>query len=279
MRVLVTGAGGMLARSVIAALEKSGHDALGLKRRDADVTQAGALDHAIGRFQPDWIFHLAAWTQVDECERDPDRAFLVNALGSRQMALAAAASDAALLAISTDYVFSGEASRPYREYDPVDPRSVYGASKWAGEQAVRELQPRHVIVRTAWLYGRGGTNFIDTILRKARAGESLRVVDDQRGSPTSTADLALGLIRLAERGAFGTFHCTNSGDCTWYDLAAHVLNRAGLEVGLERTDSGTLARPAPRPRYSVLNLQAFEQVSGLKMTSWSDAVDRYLARD
>src|SRR5439155_25477667 len=125
----------------------------------------------------------------------------------------------------------------------------------------------------------GGTNFIDTILRKARAGESLRVVDDQRGSPTSTSDLAAALIRLAERGAFGTFHCTNSGDCTWYDLAAHLLKRAGLEIALDKTDSAALARPAPRPRYSVLNLQAFEQVSGMSMMPWNDAVDRYLARD
>ena len=276
MKVLVTGAGGMLARAVIPALEQAGHDVLGLQRADADVTRVGALDHALARFAPEWVFHLAALTRVDDCEREVESAYLVNGLGTRNVAQAAAAAGAALLAISTDYVFSGEASRPYREFDRVDPRSVYGASKWAGEQVAREVAPRHVIVRTAWLYGKGGANFIDTILRKARAGETLRVVDDQRGSPTWTRDLAAALIRLAERAQFGTFHCTNGGDCTWYELAAHALERAGVAARLEKTDSAALARPAPRPRYSVLDNQWFEQVAGMSMPSWRDAVDRYL---
>jgi len=276
VKVLVTGAGGMLARAVLPALERGGHQALGLVRGDADVTRIGALDHALATFQPDWVFHLAAFTRVDDCEREPEHAHQVNGLGSRNVAQAALAAGAATLAISSDYVFSGEASQPYREYDPVGPRSVYGASKWAGEEAIREIAPRHVIVRTAWLFGRGGPNFIDSILRRARAGEPLRVVDDQRGSPTFTSDLAPALVRLAERGQFGTFHCTNSGDCTWYDLAAYALERAGVKAKLDRTDTATLARPAPRPRYSVLDCRAFEQVSGMTMPAWTDAVDRYL---
>jgi dTDP-4-dehydrorhamnose reductase len=277
VKVLVTGAGGMLAQAAIPALAEAGHDVVGLKHADADVTQPGALDHALKAFRPDWIFHLAAFTRVDDCESDPDRAHLVNAIGSRNVAQAAAAGGAALLAISTDYVFAGDATLPYREYDPVAPRSVYGASKWAGEQAVRELHPHHAIVRTAWLYGRGGPNFVDTILKKARAGESLRVVDDQRGSPTWTRDLAPALIRIAERSLFGTYHCTNGGDCTWFDLAAHVLDRAGLRVPLDRCGSAEMARPAPRPHYSVLSNQWFEKVSGMSLPPWSDAVDRYLA--
>lgn len=277
MKALVTGAGGMLARALIPALEGAGHQVLGVPRADADVTRPGALDLALSHFQPDAIFHLAAFTKVDDCERQPEHAHLVNAIGSRQVAQAAAGSGAALVAVSTDYVFSGEASRPYREYDPVGPRSVYGQSKWAGEEAIREIAPRHVIVRTAWLYGRGGANFIDTILRKARAGEPLRVVDDQRGSPTWTGDLALALVRLAELGQFGTFHCTNSGECTWYDLAAHALERAGIKAKLERTDTVTLGRPAPRPRYSVLDNQSFQQATGMTMPAWEDAVSRYLA--
>ncbi|MBI1799609.1 MAG: dTDP-4-dehydrorhamnose reductase [Candidatus Eisenbacteria bacterium] len=276
MKVLVTGAGGMLARAVLPALESTGHAALALAHADADVTKIGALDHALKTFAPDWIFHFAAFTRVDDCEADPVRAHLVNALGARNVAQAAAASGVALLSISTDYVFNGRATRPYREYDPVDPLSVYGASKLAGEQAVRELHARHLIVRTSWLYGHGGANFIDTILRRARAGESLRVVDDQRGSPTWTRDLAPALIRLAERGQFGTCHCTNRGDCTWYDLAARVLLRAGVTARLERTDSAALSRPAPRPRYSVLSHEFFERISGLTLPEWSDAVDRYV---
>ncbi len=276
MKALVTGAGGMLARALIPALEEAGHAVLGLKRADADVSRPAALEHALQTLQPDWIFHLAAFTRVDDCETEPERAFLVNALGARNVAQAAVACGAAMLSLSTDYVFDGRSQRPYREYDPAAPLSVYGASKWAGEEAVREVLPRHVIVRTAWLFGRGGTNFIDTILRRARAGEALKVVDDQRGSPTWTKDLAGALLRLAERGHYGTYHCTSSGDCTWYELAEHVLRRAGLETPLERTHSAAYARPARRPAYSVLNNQFFERVTASRMPPWSDAVNRYL---
>jgi dTDP-4-dehydrorhamnose reductase len=154
---------------------------------------------------------------------------------------------------------------------------VYGASKWAGEQAIRELQPRHTIVRTSGLYGRGGTNFVDTILQRARAGEVLRVVDDQQGSPTWTSDLAPALIALATQGALGTFHVTNTGGSTWHDLAVHACACAGLEVTIERITSRDLARPAPRPAYSVLDGQLFREVTGTAMPSWDDAVNRYLA--
>jgi dTDP-4-dehydrorhamnose reductase len=142
---------------------------------------------------------------------------------------------------------------------------------------VREVLERHVIVRSSWLFGPGGANFIEAILGAARAGRPLRVVDDQRGSPTFTHDLAQGLRRLMDAGVFGTYHCTNHGDCTWYDLAAHALERTGLQVPLERTDSASYARPAPRPAYSVLDNARFEHVTGWRMPPWRDAVDRYLA--
>jgi dTDP-4-dehydrorhamnose reductase len=276
VKVLVTGAGGMLARAAMSALEEGGHEVVGLTRADADITREGALAHALQLFSPDWVFHLAAFTRVDDCEADPDRAFAVNAFGSRNVALAALASGAALLTVSSDYVFDGCGSRPYREYDPANPRSVYAASKWAGEQAVRELHPRHVVVRAAWLYGRGGTNFVDTVLRRAGAGEPLRVVDDQRGSPTAAADLAPALMRLAAGGHVGTFHIANAGDCTWWELACHVVRSAGLEVAVEKTTTERLARPAPRPAYSVLSTQLYELVTGDRMPHWRDAVDRYL---
>ena len=278
MRVLVTGAEGMLGQELVPALESAGHQVLGLGHGDADVTQPGALAGALESFEPEWIFHLAAFTRVDDCETRADHAHLVNGLGSRLAAQAAVEAGIPVLAISTDYVFDGRSSRPYREDDPPAPLSVYGASKLAGELAVREVNPRHLIVRTGWLYGGGGTNFVDTILAKAKAGESLRVVDDQRGSPTSTADLAAALIRLAAAGQFGTYHVTNSGDCTWYDLAVHVVKRSGLSVRVERTKSRELGRPAPRPAYSVLSNLLYEQVTGHSMPAWQDAVDRYLER-
>jgi dTDP-4-dehydrorhamnose reductase len=277
VKVLVTGAGGMLGRSVVRALERAKHEVLPLTRADADVTALEDLRHPVGIFAPDWILHAAAYTRVDDCEAHPDRAHLVNGIGARNAALVAAERGAALLSISTDYVFDGRARTPYREYDLAAPRSVYGASKWAGEQAIRELHPRHVIVRTAWLYGHGGANFVDTILHRARAGEPLRVVDDQRGSPTWTHDLSDALVALMTRAQFGTYHYTSAGDCTWHDLATYAIERAGLTATVERIDSKTLGRPAPRPEYSVLSTQWFEHVTGLRPPPWRDAVDRFLA--
>jgi dTDP-4-dehydrorhamnose reductase len=276
MKVLVTGATGMLGLSLVRALEKQDHAVLPLSREEADVTQLSSFHHPIQAIQADWIFHLAAFTKVDECETHADEAYLVNALGARNAAQAAAEANISLLTISTDYVFDGLAKTPYREYDPTGPRSVYGQTKLAGEQAVREIHPRHVIVRTSWLYGRGGSNFIDTILNKAREGEPLRVVDDQRGSPTSTHDLARALIQLAEAKQYGTYHVTNSGDCTWYELAKYAVQRAGLRAEIARTDSASLGRPAPRPAYSVLSNLLYEHVTGNRLPHWQDAVDRYL---
>jgi dTDP-4-dehydrorhamnose reductase len=276
VKVLLTGAEGMLGRAVLPALEGAGHEVLGLTEADADITCHDALVHPVRTFRPDWIFHLAAFTFVDACESKPDHAFLVNALGAKNVALAASACGAAILAMSTDYVFDGDSRIPYREHDRVGPRTVYGASKWAGEQAVREVHPRHIVVRSAWLYGSGGANFIDTILRKVRAGEHLKVVDDQRGSPTWTHDLAAALVSLAAAGQYGTYHVTSSGDCTWYDLATYVIARAELGATLERTTTGALARPAKRPAYSVLHNQFYEHVTGSRMPHWQNAVDRYL---
>jgi dTDP-4-dehydrorhamnose reductase len=274
---MVTGARGMLGQAVMPALAAAGHEALGLDLPELDVTRPEVVRAAVRDLRPDWVIHLAALARVDDCETLRDEAFRVNGEGSRHVARAAAEAGAALTAISTDYVFDGTATRPYRESDPARPQSVYGASKWAGEQAVREAHPRAAVVRTSWLFGPGGTNFVDTILARARSGAALRVVDDQRGSPTFTHDLARGLLRLAERGATGTFHCTNTGDCTWHELAAYAVARAGLEVTVERTDTASFPRPARRPAYSVLGNEAFERTTGWRMPPWRDAVDRHLA--
>ncbi len=276
MKVLVTGAGGLLAHAVLPALAAAGHDARGLTRAEADVTRPDALIAAARAFRPAWIFHFAAWAKVDDCESQPDRAFVVNGLGARNAALAAAESGSAVLAVSSDYVFDGRSRSPYREYDPVAPLQVYGASKWAGEQAVRETGVRHLIVRTAWLFGPGGGNFVDAILKKAGAGEPLSVVDDQRGSPTYTPDLAKALLRLAERAENGTYHCVNSGEASWHELASAAVRAAGLGVEVRRTDTASLGRPARRPAYSVLNASWSEHASGAPLPSWSDALDRHV---
>lgn len=277
MRVAVTGAGGLLGAAVLDDLQAHGHATLALPRAAADVTDHDALRAAIAPFRPDWVFHLAAFTKVDACEAEPDRAFLVNGLGARNAALVAASAGAAVLAVSTDYVFDGRASRPWREHDPAAPLGVYGRSKWAGEQAVREVHPRHAVVRTAWLFGRGGPNFVDTILARARAGHPLAVVGDQRGAPTWTRHLAQALRRIAERAQFGTYHCTGAGECTWHELAEYVLARAGIAAPVERITTERLGRPAPRPSYSVLDGGWCAHVTGHAMPHWKDAVDAHLA--
>ncbi|NOT35225.1 MAG: dTDP-4-dehydrorhamnose reductase [Candidatus Eisenbacteria bacterium] len=276
MRIAITGAAGMLGQAAVPAFERAGHQVLGLDRSRADVTKLGSLREACRDFRPQWIVHLAAFTRVDDCESNADLAFLVNGVGAGNAAQVAAEHAAGVVAISSDYVFDGRADAPYREWDATAPRSVYGASKRAGEQAVRHLNPRHVVVRTSWLFGHGGPNFVDTMLRKARAGDALKVVDDQRGSPTYTVDLADALTRLVAAGACGTAQVTNRGDCTWYGFARYFLDRAGLAGGLGPTDSAAFVRPAPRPAYSVMSPLWYEHVTGARMPDWQDAVDRYL---
>ena len=276
MKALVTGAGGLFAAALLPALAARGDEVLALRHEECDVTKA---DDIVGRakaFVPDWIFHCAAYTKVDECEKNEERAQLVNGLGSRNAALAAVKTGAGLLALSTDYIFDGTAKRPIRTYDPVAPLGAYGRSKWAGEQSVREVWARHLIVRTAWLFGSGGPNFVDNILERARGGHPLSVVDDQRGSPTHTRDLAAQILRLVDSGQLGTFHCTNSGDCTWHQLASFVLARAGVAAELKRVSTAELGRPAPRPSYSVLDNDWTESVTGHVMARWEDAVKRHL---
>jgi len=278
VRLLVTGGGGMLAHAVRPVFEASGHTLTAPDHAALDVTDASAVRAAVRESRAEWVLHLAAFTHVDACESEAWRAFAVNGYGAANAAEAAREHGAGITAISTDYVFAGDAREPYRERDAAGPRSTYGASKWVGEEMVRWVNPRHQIVRTSWLYGAGGPNFVDTILAKGRAGDALRVVDDQRGSPTWTGHLAEGLLRLVTRGTPGTYHCTNSGDCTWYDLAAYALERAGLHPPLARTDTASFPRPARRPAWSVLGADAFVQATGWRMPSWQEGVDRHRAQ-
>ena len=278
MKVLVTGAGGLLAHAVVPVLAAAGHEVRSLGHAELDVTNAQAVNVAVGPQRLDWVFHLAAFTRVDDCEKEQERAHQVNAIGARHAALAAARAGAALLAISTDYVFDGSASAPYREESAAAPLNVYGASKWAGEQAIREAAGRHLIVRTAWLFGAGGGNFVDTILKQARTEQELSIVDDQRGSPTYTPDLAEGLARLAGSAENGTYHVVNGGDASWFELAEAAVTEAGLPVRMKRVSTASLGRPARRPAYSVLDASKFTRSTGWPLPHWRDAVARHVRR-
>lgn len=292
---MVTGAGGMLAQAMRPALESRGHDVIGVfedeaqSQRFADAMphrrvyalgseEDGATLRAMARVErPDWILHFAAWTDVDGCEVDPRRAYLANAAGSEHVAMAARDVSAPMVAISTDYVFGGRGSRPWVEDDPIAPQSVYARTKWQGEEAVRRTWERHAIVRTAWLYGRGGRNFVDTIRGRLMQEQPVSVVDDQRGCPTWTADLAEGLWRLMDSGATGTFHLTNSGECTWFEFAQVIRELCGARAGVSPTTTESLGRPAARPAYSVLDCGKFSRATGWTMPHWRDALERYLA--
>lgn len=278
MRVLVTGAGGMLAQAVVPALERAGHAVTACARADLDVTRAADVRSAVTAARPDWVCHLAAYTDVDGCESHLDQALRVNGEGAGHAAAAAREAGAAVLAISTDYVFAGDDPRPRREDDPVGPVSAYGRSKLAGEQAVRAANPCHLIVRTAWLYGRGGKNFVDTIRARALAGTPLAVVDDQHGAPTWTEDLAQALVELMEGNITGTIHATNAGECTWHEFAREICAQVGARVEVARRSSADLGRPARRPAYSVLDTSRLEHALGHGMPHWRDALGRYVAQ-
>ena len=278
MRVLVTGGGGMLARAVVPALRRAGHEPIALTRAELDVTDAAHVRAAVAAACPDWVCHLAAFTDVDGCEARVDHALRVNGEGAGHVAQAARAAGAAVLSISTDYVFAGDDPRPRNESDPVGPVSAYGRSKLAGEEAVRAAGPRHLIVRTAWLYGRGGRNFVDTIRERALAGTPLAVVDDQRGSPTWTEDLAGVLVELMAANATGTFHATSAGDCTWHEFAREICAQVGARVEVARRSSAELARPAKRPAYSVLDTGRLRQALGHELPHWREALARYVAQ-
>ncbi len=255
------------------------HDLVPLERNDLDVSGLNAVRETVGRIQPDWIVHAAAYTRVDDAEREPEAAWRTNALGSRNVAAAAREAGAAMLYYSTDYVFDGRSRRPYSEWDATVPLNVYGRSKLGGEQEVRHLCPAHLIVRTSWLFGPGGSHFVGKILEHARHNRPLRVIDDQVGSPTYTLDLAAASLQLLDANARGIFHVTNSGSCSWYELACTVLELAGLEVPISPIPTSEFPTPATRPAYTVLGRSCFEAIGAPPLRPWQEAVADFLERD
>ncbi|MDP8976161.1 MAG: dTDP-4-dehydrorhamnose reductase [Actinomycetota bacterium] len=266
MRVLLTGAGGQLGRELVGAF--AGHDLTATTHQQLDVTDRDAVFDAMVAAKPDAVVHAAAWTDVDGCESDTDRAWRVNSLATRHVVGAARLVGATVCYISTDYVFSGEgnrdAPRPYTEWDQTGPRSMYGRSKLGGEL---ELGPEDLVVRTSWVCGRHGRNFVKTMLRLGVERDEIAVVDDQHGCPTFADDLATAVYRLVTGRLSGTFHVTNQVPTTWYQLAKDALSAAGLDPGKVRpvaTADLDPPRPAPRPAWSVLDNAAL-RLSGLPL--------------
>jgi dTDP-4-dehydrorhamnose reductase len=281
MRILVTGASGMLGHALIPVLEEE-HEVVGLTRTDCDLCEESSVRKIFLRQKPDMVVHLAAFTNVDGCELDPEKAKAWNEFATLNVAKAARDSEAALLYTSTDYVFDGRAVRPYSEDAQTNPLSVYGKTKLMGEQSVREMVERSFIVRTSWLYGTGGRNFVSTILGMALERPELRIVNDQRGSPTYTRHLAEKLAELVMTREYGVYHVTASGDCTWCEFARKILDLSGLAATpVFPISTSECNRPAPRPAYSVLANQRLSSLGMGLLPHWEEGLENYLveARD
>jgi dTDP-4-dehydrorhamnose reductase len=270
-RWLVTGAGGMLGQDMVTCLERDGETVLAFTRADLDITDPAAVTATVLGCRPDIVVNCAAWTAVDEAEAHEDEALEVNGGGARLVAEACAASGARLIHISTDYVFAGDARRPYSEHDRCGPRTAYGRTKLAGERAVAELLPgAGYIVRTAWLYGAHGPNFVRTMIGLERDRAAVDVVDDQRGQPTWAMDVAGQVIALVRSPApAGVYHATSSGETTWCGLASEIFRLLGADTARVRpVTSGAYPRPAPRPAYSVLGHGAWARAGIKPIPDW-----------
>ncbi len=276
---LVIGSKGMLGRHVLNLLKELRVEYAEMDVEDIDIARLYSVMDAVEEIRPRAIINCAAVTDVDGCESAPDHAFSVNARGPENLARACSRFGCLLLHISTDYVFDGLKGCSYREDDPISPLGIYAKSKAEGDACVRELLPEnHCIVRTQWLYGLYGRNFVEAILDQAREKTVLRVVNDQHGSPTYAHDLAIALIRLCNLGARGTVHVTNSGQTTWHGFASAILEKASLNrVKVLPISTGDLKRPAPRPLYSVLDNSRFINLTGAPLRMWEEALDEYLS--
>jgi dTDP-4-dehydrorhamnose reductase len=277
-RVLVTGAAGMLGSDVTTALAQAGEQVFPKPRSDLDVTDPAAVARAFREVRPDVVVNCAAFTKVDECESGP-RAEAVNARAVRTLARECAARSAALVHVSTDFVFDGEKREPYTEEDLAHPLSEYGRTKQEGEEAAMSVH-QSLVVRSSWLFGRAGWNFVEAILRQADGGKrEIPVVADQRGRPTATPDLAEAIVALMQAGATGLYHFANRGEASWFEFASAILNLSG-RAGTTAVpiDSSAVARPARRPAYSVLDTSRYEKRTGLPIRPWIDALSEYLFR-
>lgn len=277
MRLLVTGGAGMLARAMVQVGRELGDEVIALDRDALDVTDPAAAEARVREARPDAVIQCAAYTAVDRAESEPEAALRVNAEGARNVARACQKTGAIFVYPSTDYVFAGVAARPYRPDDPTGPVNAYGRSKLEGERAAAEAG-RYLVVRTSWLYGAGGTHFVDTIARLARERDVLDVVDDQVGRPTWTRSLAGTVRKLLNAGVIGTFHASDSGaPVSWAGFAEEIVARTSAAARVRRVSSRSMGRPAPRPGYSVLDLSRTEGVIGEPLAEWSESLDRYLS--
>jgi dTDP-4-dehydrorhamnose reductase len=279
MKVLLTGAEGLLGTALVEEACGRGYDVVPLGRSELDVTDGGECNQAIRRAHPEIVVHCAAYTAVDLAESEPVLARMVNEDGTRNVVAASLRAGARLVYPSTDYVFGGAGlGRPWRPDDHPEPRGVYARTKYAGEEVVRAASDRNLVLRTGWLYGKGGRNFVDTVVGLVQERGLIRVVSDQVGRPTWTTSLARTLFDLIEAGAEGTYHATDGGTATWFDLARAAVESAGVDARVEPVTTGQFGAVAPRPTYSVLDLESTEGLLRRPAPDWRKSLVEYLTR-
>jgi dTDP-4-dehydrorhamnose reductase len=277
-KVLVVGALGMLGHDLLKVFAK-GYEVIGVDKEEVDITRQGATLKIIKEIVPQVVINAAGYTDVDGCEKKMRKAFAVNGEGAKNLAKGCRETGAKLVYVSTDYIFDGEKKTPYREDDPPNPLNIYGESKLMGERYLEELLDDFLIIRTQWLYGQHGRNFVETILALTRERDKIEVVHDQKGAPTYTADLSKAIATLVRKNLKGTFHVSNKGSCSWYDFALEIVRLAGVTgVEIVPVSSTDLNRPAKRPLYSVFNCQRLEQEADVEMRPWQVALHDYFHR-
>jgi dTDP-4-dehydrorhamnose reductase len=275
LKILVTGKTGQLGHDLYELL-KDKEEVIAVGREEFDITDINSTQKFIKEYLPDVILHCAAYTKVDDCEKNKDLAYKVNAIGTGNIASICSDIGAKMVYISTDYVFDGRKNTPYLEFDTPNPLNVYGKSKLAGEEIVKEILDKHYIVRTSWLYGINGNNFVKTMLRLSKERSIIKVVNDQHGIPTFTRDLAEGLYFLIKTDAYGTYHMTNSGETTWYEFAKKIFEISKINVMVEPITTEEYNAPAVRPRYSVLDNYILKLRFNYEMRNWEEGLKTYL---
>ncbi|WP_409404999.1 dTDP-4-dehydrorhamnose reductase [Priestia megaterium] len=275
-KVLITGAKGQLGKELVELFTEKDFEVYGFGRDNMDITNQGQVHEIISTVRPNIVLHSAAHTQVDLAELEPEQAFSINAYGTRNVAVAAEAVGAKFVYVSTDYVFDGTTNEPYNEFSPTSPLGVYGKSKLAGEQFVRDLHSKFFIVRTSWVYGKHGSNFVKTMLELGKEKKELSVVSDQIGCPTYTLDLAHTILELVDSEKYGIYHISNSGSCSWYEFAKAIFEEANISVKVFPCTTKDFPRPAPRPAYSVLDHMSLRLNTFKATRSWRAALKSYL---
>lgn len=275
MKIVVTGSRGQLGQDMVGVLSKT-HEVIGLGRVEMNLEDLGAINGTLAAIAPDVVVHCGAYTKVDLAEDERDRCWSVNVEATRQIAEYVSERRIKMVFISTDYVFDGEKEGPYAEDDPIRPINYYGLTKAQGEKIVRELVPRHIILRISWVFGPHGDNFVSKIMRAGAVNGKVRVVCDQKGSPTYTRDIAGLVARMISSEIVGTYHATNEGHCTWYEYSKEIFRLASMEVQVDPVPASTYPTKAKRPRNSLLCKDKLEKAGFGRLPDWQDALQRYL---